>query len=442
MGRTKPIEPELTIHFTEPAVFVPTYTNKPAVLRGCCVLKVKEPLIVKRLTVNFRGVSQVHWPHGLHDTKTVTNRSLTVFGPDITETGIEYHDDRECTTNTCRTSNNTSLPKTRLWNNILNRLSKNAAPPGCQSLSPGTYSYDFEMVLPPQLPESVDIRRGHVRYTVRARVECPGPFKHNIVQNKPIAVIHCPAEDFVEDAEPVYITRAWKRLLRCDILISRRGAPLCHRLPITVSFTELANARFHGLQIFLSENVQFLRKDGLVSCLGPFKRRLLYQAGDDLVSTLLPYLSNDGEEGQGGEEKVGYLGLEDVKRSDCAGKTADCEGMTLDIDLPLPNCQDHGQLDWMHFSTEYKSVRVNHWLEFVFSLSRYGAPIESGVPVVQKIARAPLSLRSCYAEQTNASLPAYSQTCDLKQSCAISSTETLELDQHWWMEEGHRYSVS
>lgn len=64
MTRTKSSEPELTINFTEPAVFIPTYTHKPAVLRGSCVLKVKETLMVKRLTVNFRGVSHVHWPHG------------------------------------------------------------------------------------------------------------------------------------------------------------------------------------------------------------------------------------------------------------------------------------------------------------------------------------------------------------------------------------------
>ena len=62
--RTKSREPELTINLTEPAVFIPTYTHKSAVLRGSCELKIKETLMVKKLTVNFSGVSHVHWPHG------------------------------------------------------------------------------------------------------------------------------------------------------------------------------------------------------------------------------------------------------------------------------------------------------------------------------------------------------------------------------------------
>ncbi|KAE8349629.1 arrestin domain-containing protein [Aspergillus coremiiformis] len=444
MTRTKSNEPELTINFTEPAVFIPTYTNKPAVLRGSCELKVKETLMVKRLTVNFRGVSHVHWPHGLHDSKTITDRTLTVFGPESSETGPEYHVNQENPgmLDTGRTECNVSRQKCRLWSTITNKFCpkcKSAPTPNYQLLSPGIYTYDFEMILPPQLPESVNVRRSHVRYNVRACVECPGPFRHNIVQNMPIAAIHCPAEDFVEDAEPVYLTRAWKRLLRCDILMSRRGAPLCHRLPVTVSFTELANASFHGLEIYLSENVQFLRKDGLVSCLGPFKRTLLYEAADDLVSTMSPSeLGNDYPAGEKGSFGV----LQSAVLSELPEKPASLEGMTLNIDLALPACQDHSEDDWMHFSTEYKSVRVSHWLEFVFSMSRNGASKSGNVPVVQKIARTRLALRSCYAQQANASLPAYSQTCDLKPFGAVSVEGISNQDQLWYAEDHQRHSIS
>lgn len=259
---------------------------------------------------------------------------------------------------------NTSRQKCGLWGAITNKLCskcKSTAAPDYQLLSPGTYTYNFEMILPPELPESVNVRRSHVRYNVRACLEFPGHFRHNIVQNMPIAAIHCPAEDFVEDAEPVYIARAWKRLLRCDILMSRRGAPLCHNLPVTVSFTELANARFHGLQIYISENVQFLRKDGVVSYLGPFKRRLLYEAAEDFVPTLPPYRL--GEYDDHLSEKSGFGVQESVVLSECEDKPVTSEGMTLNIDLALPTCQDHSEDNWMHFSTEYKSARVSHWLD-------------------------------------------------------------------------------
>lgn len=445
MTRTKSSEPELTINFTEPAVFVPTYTNKPAVLRGSCELKVKETLMVKRLTVNFRGVSHVHWPHGLHDSNTITDRTLTVFGPKIPGTRVPDNADQENleTLDIGRTERNASRQKCGLWDTIANKFCpkcRNAAAPDCRLLSPGIYTYDFEMILPPQLPESVNVRRSHVRYNVRACVECPGPFRHNIIRNMPIAVMHCPAEDFVEDAEPVYITRTWKRLLRCDLLMSRRGAPLCHRLPVAVSFAELGNAKFHGLQIYLSENVQFLRKDGLISCLGPFKRALLYEATDGLASIMSPYRL--GEDDHPAGDKSGFGVQESVVLSEWAEKSANFEGRTLNIDLALPACQDHFEDDWMHFSTEYKSVRVSHWLEFVFSMSRYGAPITSGLSVVQKIARAPLALRSCYAQQANASLPAYSQSCDIQQFGAISAEGSFDQDQSCWVGDDHRYSVS
>ncbi|KAE8361638.1 hypothetical protein BDV27DRAFT_147647 [Aspergillus caelatus] len=366
MARTKSSEPELTINLTEPAVFIPTYTHKPAVLRGSCELKVKETLMVKRLTVNFHGVSHVHWPHGLHDSKTITDRTLTVFGPAISGTGPQHHADQENLgmLETGSTECNTSRQKCGLWGTITNKLCsrcKSTAAPDYQLLSPGTYTYNFEMILPPQLPESVNVRRSHVRYNVRACLEFPGHFRHNIVHNMPIAAIHCPAEDFVEDAEPVYIARAWKRLLRCDILMSRRGAPLCHILPVSVSFAELANSRFHGLQIYISENVQFLRKDGLVSCLGPFKRRLLYEAAEDFVPTLPPY--RFGEDDDHLSEKSSFGVQESVVLSECEDKPATSEGMTLNIDLVLPTCQDHSEDNWMHFSTEYKSARVYHWLD-------------------------------------------------------------------------------
>ena len=60
----KSTEPSLEVNLTEPALFIPTYTNKPPVLRGSCVLDVREPLTARRLTVTLRGTSRVQWPHG------------------------------------------------------------------------------------------------------------------------------------------------------------------------------------------------------------------------------------------------------------------------------------------------------------------------------------------------------------------------------------------
>lgn len=54
----------LELNITEPALFAPTLSDKPAVLRGECRLTAKEAVTVKRLTVNLRGTSHIVWPHG------------------------------------------------------------------------------------------------------------------------------------------------------------------------------------------------------------------------------------------------------------------------------------------------------------------------------------------------------------------------------------------
>lgn len=63
-SRDRSGDPALDINIAEPAVFIPTYTHNPAVLRGSCTLVLKESYALKKLTVNFRGVSHVLWPHG------------------------------------------------------------------------------------------------------------------------------------------------------------------------------------------------------------------------------------------------------------------------------------------------------------------------------------------------------------------------------------------
>ncbi|PYH87744.1 arrestin domain-containing protein [Aspergillus ellipticus CBS 707.79] len=400
----------LDLSITEPAVFVPTFTDKPAVLRGTCQLRVKDTLTIKRVSVNFRGTSRVTWPHGLRDIQTVTDSTLTLFSPGTSEPP-------------CYSESLADGPqhpwvgkRCRLWHAVTSRLCadgghEKGAVPRYQRLAAGIHTYNFEMVLHSHLPESIQIRQSQVRYRVRACVECPGILKRSFACNIPIATVHCPAEDEVDDAEPVYIARAWKNLVQCEILVSRRGAPLGDELPVTVMFTELATANFRGLRVFLSENVQYLQKDGLVGCSGPFRRALLYEKVDGPVPTLALRRASNDERPESGKGDCAVAKM--VGDSEMPSEPVRAGETSLDVTLQLPTCHLHSQPDGigtqgMHFDTRYKNVRVRHWLEFVFLMSPHDGLGSTHDRIVQKVAKVPLALRSCYAQHANASLPAYS----------------------------------
>lgn len=301
----------------------------------------------------------------------------------------------------------------RLWNSFQKKL--HPAGPRKTSgskhpvLSPGVYEYGFEMVLPPRLPESICVRGSHVQYCVEACIERPGRLSHPITQTMPVVAVHCPEDDFLEDAEPVYISRNWRHLLHCEVTMARSGAALGDQLPVVVSLEELANAKIKGLKIFLSENTQYLQRNGLESCLGPFKRVLLHDASEDSLTAKSPELAQDDAPRSSDENTPS-----EDDWSDATEKSRLTNETKLDINLSLPKAialthpESDGKLN-MHFDTKYQNVQVSHWLEFEFTLSRHGS---SGSTDVLKTAKAPFVLRSSYAHPANASLPTYDSEPD------------------------------
>lgn len=410
-GRRSAADTGLDIVSMEPALFIPPCANKPAVFRGSCILNVHEKLPVKRLTVNLRGTSNVKWSYGRHEMRTFTDCKMVVLGPESSDQAgkmqkaacVELPD---CDRESCPASQENG----RLWDALQKRLPRKGTRKTSGSkyelLSPGTYEYGFEMVLPPKLPESICVRGSNVQYNVEACLELPGRFSHPITQNMPIAAVHCPEDDFLEDAEPVYISRNWRHLLHCEVTLSRRGAALGDQLPVVVSLAQLGNAKLQGLKIYLSENTQYLQRNGLESCLGPFKRVLLHEAaGDSLSLTSSSQSDAQGESTESSSEST----PEDDLGLDATEKPRVADEARLEINLSLPKAialtkpESDGKLN-MHFDTKYQNVQVSHWLEFEFTLSRHGS---SGPTDVVKMARAPFVLRSCYAQPANASLPAY-----------------------------------
>ncbi|KAI9042751.1 uncharacterized protein KD926_005081 [Aspergillus affinis] len=411
-GRRSATETGLDIVSMEPALFIPPCANKPVVFRGSCILNVHEKLPVKRLTVNLRGTSNVKWSYSRHEMRTFTDCKMVVLGPESSEQASKMQKAAFVESPDCdRASCHASQENGRLWDSLQKRLQSKGTSKKSGSkyelLSPGVYEYGFEMVLPPDLPESICVRGSNVQYNVEACLELPGRFSHPITQNMPIAAVHCPEDDFLEDAEPVYISRNWKHLLHCEVTLSRRGAALGDQLPVAVSLEQLGNAKLHGLKIYLSENTQYLQRNGLESCLGPFKRVLLHEAVGDSLS--LRSSSQADTQDDSTESNDESTPMEDDLGADATEKPGVADEAKLEINLSLPKAialtkpESDGKLN-MHFDTKYQNVQVSHWLEFEFTMSRHGS---SGPSEVVKMTRAPFVLRSCYAQPANASPPAY-----------------------------------
>lgn len=305
--------------------------------------------------------------------RTFTNCRMVVLGSDGSDNAGKLPEDALHTASSgCdREGCHAGQENGRLWDSLQQRIYPGGNPRKTgdskhQVLLPGVYEYGFEMVLPPKLPESICVRGSNVQYSVEACLERPGRLSHPITQTMPIAAVHCPEDDLLEDSEPVYISRNWRHLLHCEVTILRRGAALGDQLPVVLSLEELGNAKLRGLKIYLSENTQYLQRNGLESCLGPFKRVLLHNATGDSLPTRPSIESAVPDDSARSSDNS--TSSEDDWGSDATEKPIVTEATKLDINLSLPKAialthhEADGKLN-MHFDTKYQNVQVSHWLE-------------------------------------------------------------------------------
>tara|TARA_R110002060_G_scaffold20689_12_gene28205 strand:- start:2808 stop:3500 length:693 start_codon:yes stop_codon:yes gene_type:complete len=132
---------------------------------------------------------------------------------------------------------------------------------GYRLFHPGDYVYNFELILDPHLPESIDIEHGKVEYNLEFRVERDSVFHHNLSGTKRISLIRSPAEDSLEQAESIIVNRDWEDQLRIEIAVSGKSFSLGSQIPVAIELTPLAKARCHGIDVFATENIEYWTHD-------------------------------------------------------------------------------------------------------------------------------------------------------------------------------------
>ncbi|KAI8136704.1 hypothetical protein BJV82DRAFT_638479 [Fennellomyces sp. T-0311] len=218
------------------------------VLRGVLDVRVKEPTKVKGITLRFTGKMTITW------TEPVSHGHERV-----------YQDER------------------MLINHSWTFLPKSASP---HQLDPGCYSYEFELPLPGDLPESTHVMSFYlVQYRLKATVQRTRLLPNNTSSQ----IIHVSRQMLPltpEFLEPVIVANQWTNKL--DYEISIPSKTYCHGddIPITIRVTPLvSDLRIRYLSCTFKEYMVCRATSGWFGGHSRAQGRIVYFNRDDKFGT-------------------------------------------------------------------------------------------------------------------------------------------------------------
>ncbi|ORY00407.1 hypothetical protein K493DRAFT_335361 [Basidiobolus meristosporus CBS 931.73] len=168
-----------------------------AVLRGSVVIRSKEAIKLRSLTLKLRGKVDVKWasaagpkPDVYHVKKTVMSSSLTILEP-------QEH---------------------------------------LHTIPAGETKYEFEFQFNGDLPETVHTDQGHVYYSLKAVAE-RSFLVRNIVAKKDVLVKRFSSTNNVEDMEPITLMRIFNSDAACDVFVPKKAYGMGETFPIRFKLT-------------------------------------------------------------------------------------------------------------------------------------------------------------------------------------------------------------
>lgn len=255
---------------------------------------------------------------------------------------------------------------------------------GYRTFAPGDYVYSFELPLDSRIPETIDVDLGTVKYELEATVERSGAFRANLVGTKEVTLIRAPSEGFLEQVEPIAISRKWEDQLHYDIVISGKSFPLGAQVPIAFKLTPLAKVQCHRIKVYLTESVQYYTANRKVHRMEPMRKIQLFEKRADSHS-ISAYPGSTVRITSGGgvaydSRDAAARGDENVPR-DLTSLLGNLEGeqnvgpTEMEFNIQLPSCSVMNQRDRhqrIHFDTTYQGIQVHHWIKVCYSLSASG----------------------------------------------------------------------
>ncbi|KAH0547608.1 hypothetical protein FGG08_000333 [Glutinoglossum americanum] len=436
-------EPMLFLHGFEPNDI---NDRAPAMLRGSMILRVTKSTKIKSIYLHFTGKSRTEWPEGIppkridfYEERTIMHRVWTLFdakfdaansGPCADYTRMHKQSSKpwdplvppppfsSTLSSWVGSANNEQkrlslqLNQSRSFGKGESATSQAVTLKGYRTFHPGDYVYNFELPLDSHLPETIDVELGSVKYNLEACIERAGAFRQNLSGSKEIIVIRAPAENSLEQVEPIAISRNWEDQLHYDIVISGKSFPLGSQIPIAFKLTPLAKVQCHRIKVLVTENIEYWANNRRVHRLEPNKKiPLLEKRSDAPTSSAYPgstirILSGGGVDFD--SRAAAAAGNENVPTDDGNNLLGNLDGehnvgpTEMEFSVQLPSCTDMKERkEKLHFDTTFHDIQI------ILRLSRPDQNDPSRRRHFEISIDSPFHILSCQATARNIALPAY-----------------------------------
>ncbi len=363
--------------------FDATANATPTLLRGTLHIHITKPTKVKAISLKFRGKARTEWPEGIPPRRTENSEEKELVShtwpffsatfPESTNAMLGVTQNVEYVS--CNSSDSVrveeprapspsagfpSMPSSSSRKSLtaataaekrtgaatfapaLPKLgaskSYDTASRGYKVYYPGTYKYFFEHPISTNLPESINVALGSVKYELEAVIERAGAFKSKVTSTMELIVVRALAETSTESFEPIGISRTWEDQLHYEIVISGKSFPIGTSIPIAFKLTPLAKVKCHRIKVFITENCEYWCKKKKVHRIEPMRKvQLLEKVPDAATESLLGDL--EGIEQPGSTE--------------------------FEFAAQIPPCGQKDQ-NRIHFDTTYEDIKVHHWIKVDF----------------------------------------------------------------------------
>lgn len=108
------------------------------------------------------------------------------------------------------------------------------------TMAPGKHKWDFELLLPGDLPQSLEAEGGQVVYRLKATVE-RSAFLQNIAKKSVVRIIRCMLPSEFELIQTLEIHNTWAEKMMYDIILPSKVYSRGQPIPITFHITPIAS---------------------------------------------------------------------------------------------------------------------------------------------------------------------------------------------------------
>lgn len=344
----------------DPTIFLSGFSKQdqaecaPALIRGSLLLRVSKTIKVKGINLNFKGISRTDWPEGIPSDKSETHETKEVFAHEWKLFSAQF-------TNAKKSSGAHSIFTLDSEQNIPSADSESLNPTtttstahelvnqhetiskGYRIFNPAEYVYNFELMLPQNLPETLKCNFGQVRWGFNLCIERHGTFRPNLTAHKEVFLLRTLGPTNLEGSEPIVINRDWEDLLHYEIIIAGKAFAIGQKFNVAFALVPLAKVKCHRIRVYITEHTEYFCRNHRIHRVEPSHKFLL--------------LERKSPEGNRGDllksANQGISGLTEFEFS-------------IEIPETFPSRRDYLR---PNANTEY--IKVHHWIKAVMRFSRH-----------------------------------------------------------------------